>query len=377
MLKLKQQPLFFGFDSETEGVKYAGSKMKLIPHILELASELPGTSVLDAFSGSTRVSQAFAQNGFTVTSNDVSSWSRIFGQCYLQARKSAHYYEELIKHLNNVNPVDGWFTKHYGGDASGSSSIQCDGLKRPWQIHNTKKLDGIRQEIDRLNLDDIDKSVALASLILALDKVDSTLGHFVSYLQEWSPRSYNNLTLRLPRLLFPDTAHTITQGDVFDITETWKGDIAYLDPPYGSNNEKMPPSRVRYASYYHLWTTVILNDEPPLVGKAKRRADVSDMIAGSVFEEFRKDSSGSFIAIRAINDLIRQTQAHWIILSYSSGGRATAEDLHAILNASGSIRKVVEVDYRRNVMAAMKWTDEWLRDTEEPNREFLFLLEKH
>lgn len=350
--------------------------MKLLPHILELAGELDGTTVLDAFSGSTRVAQAFAQNGFTVTANDVSEWSRVFAQCYLQATKKLSHYEELIEHLNSVQPIHGWFSENYGGEVTSASSVQKDGLKRPWQIHNTRKLDGIREEIDRLELDEIDKSVALASLILALDRVDSTLGHFVSYLQEWSPRSYNDLELRMPRLLFSENRHSVTRSDVFKCTSNWSGDIAYLDPPYGSNNEKMPPSRVRYASYYHLWTTVVLNDQPELVGKAMRRADVADAIAGSVFEEFRKDESGSFIAIKAIEKLIKQTQARWIILSYSSGGRATAKDLHEILNASGSIKKVVEVDYRRNVMAAMKWTDEWLRDTDEPNREFLFLVEK-
>jgi hypothetical protein len=31
---------------------------------------------------------------------------------------------------------------------------------------------------------------------------------------------------------------------------------------------------------------------------------------------------------------------------------------------------------RENVMAAMKWTNEWLRDAEQANREFLFLIEK-
>jgi len=58
-------------------------------------------------------------------------------------------------------------------------------VKRPWQKHNTRKLDAIREEIDRLNLDADDKAVALTSLILALDQVDSTLGHFASYLRDW------------------------------------------------------------------------------------------------------------------------------------------------------------------------------------------------
>jgi adenine-specific DNA methylase len=48
-------------------------------------------------------------------------------------------------------------------------------------------------------------------------------------------------------------------------------DLAYFDPPYGSNNEKRPPSRVRYAAYYHLWTSICRFDRPILFGKAQRR----------------------------------------------------------------------------------------------------------
>ena len=97
-------------------------------------------------------------------------------------------------------------------------------------------------------------------------------------------------------------------------------DLTYFDPPYGSNNEKMPPSRVRYASYYHVWTSVICADKPALFGKANRRRDTSDTVAASVFEAFRRNDEGRFIAVEAIENLIAATRARWIILSYSSGG---------------------------------------------------------
>ena len=98
-------------------------------------------------------------------------------------RDSTTHYSELIQHLNNVPPQDGWFTKHYGGIPNGGVSVQHDGLKKPWQVHNTRKLDGIRAEIENLSVSTIERAVALTSLILALDRVDNTLGHFVSYLR--------------------------------------------------------------------------------------------------------------------------------------------------------------------------------------------------
>ncbi len=360
----------------TEGIKYAGSKLKLLPHILDLAKKTRAKTVLDGFAGSTRVSQAFAKTGYRVICNDTAVWSEVFGTCYLLNREPRNRYSELIQHLNDVAPKDGWFTEHYGGNANGGVAVQDDGLKKPWQVHNTRKLDAIWDEIDNLSLPTIEKAVALTSLILALDRVDSTLGHFVSYLKDWSPRSYNELNLKVPRL-FPNTEENeVVQSDVFGVADR-SVDLAYYDPPYGSNNEKMPPSRVRYASYYHLWTTICRNDSPKVFGKALRRRDTSDTIAASVFEEFRRNPiSGRFLAVEAIERLIQSTAARWVILSYSSGGRATADELNNVLSANGKVIEVLEVDYKRNVMADMKWTNDWIRDSESPNREFLFLIDK-
>lgn len=361
----------------TEGIKYAGSKLQLIPHILQLAKRVEAQTILDGFAGTTRVSQAFAKSGYKVFCNDISVWSEVFGQCYLLNQKKPEEYDALIDHLNAVQPIDGWFTEHYGGEANGGNAVQKDGLKKPWQIHNTRKLDGIRQEIENLNLPLVDKAVALTSLILALDQVDSSLGHYVSYLKEWSPRSYKDIVLRVPKVFVNDKQNQVFSCDIFDLLPQVSVDLAYFDPPYGSNNEKMPASRVRYASYYHVWKSICLNDRPETFGKAHRRADTSDKVATSVFEEFRRNDNKRFIALEAIEKLIAEVQAKWIILSYSSGGRATATELNDILQNNGKILDVIEIDYKKNAMAGMKWTNEWLREVDEPNREFLFLIEKN
>ena len=361
----------------TQGIKYAGSKLKLLTYILDLVRQTGAKTVLDGFSGSTRVSQAFAKSGYKVICNDIAVWSEIFARCYLQNQRPESDYAALIRCLNEVSPKDGWFTEHYGGEPNDGNAIQPDGLKKPWQIHNTRKLDGIREEIDRLSLSPTEQAVALTSLILALDRVDNTIGHFVSYLNAWSPRSYNDLVLQVPQVFVAHQKNEVVRGDVFEICSR-DADLAYFDPPYGSNNEKMPPSRVRYAAYYHVWTTVCLNDFPELFGKAKRRIDTSDKVASSVFEEFKRNHlTGRFLAVEALERLIRSTAARWVILSYSSGGRGTAEEINQVLSENGKVVDVIKVDYKRNVMAGMKWTHEWLRETESRNYEFLFLIDKN
>ena len=360
----------------TQGIKYVGSKLKIIPHILRLADNLEIKSVFDAFFGTTRVSQAFAKSNYHVISNDIAVWSEIFATCYLLSSKSSTDYQDLIDHLNNVAPIDGWFTENYGGHPNEGCSVQEDGLKKPWQIHNTRKLDAIRQEIDDLNLNYSDRSVALTSLILALDRVDNTIGHFASYLREWATRSYNPIHLKVPQLFNHHLSHEVYRDDIFEIISDVNTDLTYLDPPYGSNNEKMPASRVRYASYYHIWTTICLFDRPHLFGKAKRRQDSSDVLASSLFEEFRKDSYGRYIAVQAIDRLLNLIQSPWIILSYSSNGRVTADELNDVICSNGKLLKVIEIDYQKNVMSRMVWTKDWTRNVQIPNIEYLFLIEK-
>ncbi|MDO4575052.1 MAG: DNA adenine methylase [Planctomycetia bacterium] len=362
---------------ETQGIKYAGSKRLLLPEILQLVEETGAKTVWDAFSGSTRVSQALAKSGYRVVASDRASWSEVFGICYLKNRREPTAYASLLEHLNGVAPRDGWFTEHYGGEVDDTgNSTGTDGRKKPFQRANTRKLDGIREEIDRLDLSPVERAVALSSLMLALDEVDNTLGHFTSYLRKWAPRSYKPLWLRVPKLFVNTMEHDVFRADVFDLLETVQAEVAYLDPPYGSNNDKMPPSRVRYASYYHFWTTLIQNDRPELFGNVGRRKDSSDLVSASVFEEFRKNDAGKFLAVDAIRRLLAGVKTPWVILSYSSGGRATAEELREAIHENGTLVKIIKKDYRRNVMAEMHWTDAWVHDDEKQHQEFLFLIRK-
>lgn len=385
----------------TEGIKYAGSKLKLIPHILPMVCGLRGVdTVLDGFSGSTRVSQALYQTGrYRVVSNDISAWSEVFARCYLEADRPAAYYEDLIRQLNALPGREGWFTETYGAPDAQLTEAQAlrgkaeDDVKHPFQRKNLLRLDAVREEIAAWRqsgaIDRTTECVLLTSLILALDCVDSTLGHFTSYLRQWSKRSFGDLQLRLPQLCFnPAFPHAeVVRADIFDLLQgglrVGEGEgsvspdrlLAYYDPPYGSNNTKMPPSRVRYASYYHFWTSVVLNDRPAVFGKAARREDSRDAVAASVFEDYHTAPDGHHVAMEAIDRLIAATPARYILLSYSSSGRATRDELLDVLCARGTLRQTLSLDHAHHVMSRMSWTHKWLNADEE-HKEYLFLLEK-
>lgn len=365
------------FFVKTEGVKYAGSKKSLLPVILRLIEPLRVRTIFDGFTGTARVAQACKRAGYTVTANDVAVWSRVFATCYLLNRQPATHYLPMIEHLNSLPGRRGWFSEHYGGEANGGCSIQSDGKKRIWQLHNTMKLDAIRDEIDRIAQDEIEKSVLLTSLMLALDKIDSTLGHQVSYLRQWARRAYAELRLSVPALIVDDQSHRVFQADVFSLLDSVQTDLAYYDPPYGSANERMPPSRVRYSSYYHLWKTVCLNDRPKVCGAANRRADASDRLSASVFEEFRKSTANRYLAVEAVERLLKSTRARYTLLSYSSAARGTYQEILEVIDGLGRQSLVVQLDYRQNVMANMIWTREWAappQTDDHRHQEFFFLI---
>ena len=196
----------------TESIKYIGSKLRLLPYILQMTKCPDIATVLDAFSGSTRVSQALAQCGFNVTANDLSEWSEVLGNCYLMPGKPDAFYQEILDGLNSLPGYDGWFTEHYGGDSPEG--------KMPFKKHNTRKLDAIRDRIDTLEIDFIDKCVLLTSLMRALDEVDNTLGHYVSYLSGWSSRSERPLRLELPSRFSITTDNHVIRGDAFEAIKT-------------------------------------------------------------------------------------------------------------------------------------------------------------
>lgn len=359
---------------KTQGIRYSGSKKEIITSILDITKNLDVENVLDGFAGTTRVAQAFKQSGYNVDCNDLSIYSQVFGNCYLVNNQPESFYKDKIEHLNNLKGVDGWFTQNYGGVVTNNikgNAVQPDGKKRPWQKHNTMRLDAIRDEIDRISDNEVEKSVLLTSLIMAMDKVDNGLGHQVSYLKDWAPRSSNNINLEVPQLIVGDKKYNSLSSDIFSIENEY--DLVYLDPPYGTNNEKTKTTRVRYASYYHLWTTIVRNDKPDLFGASLRREDVSSDTkpgAVSVFE-----STNYNVVKDSIYNLINNLNSRYFLFSYNNKSKVTIPDLIDIFSTDFNLVETRYFKHKENVQKKLTSNKEWMGDTGE-NLEYLFLIEK-
>ena len=72
---------------------------------------------------------------------------------------------------------------------------------RFFQPHNGRRIDAIRDAIERDYRDSWMYPVLLTSLIEAADRVDSTTGVQMAYVKQWATRSHKDLELRMPELL--------------------------------------------------------------------------------------------------------------------------------------------------------------------------------
>ncbi len=99
--------------NNTYGIRFAGSKLQLLPQIKNIIDSTGSKTVLDGFAGTSRVSQYLASD-YTLTCNDISPISKVFGECFLLNKVPQDSYKELVDHLNSSKPIDGWFTEFYG-----------------------------------------------------------------------------------------------------------------------------------------------------------------------------------------------------------------------------------------------------------------------
>ncbi|MFM9997149.1 MAG: DNA adenine methylase [Phycisphaerales bacterium] len=311
-------------------IKYIGSKRTLIPVILDAirAAAPNAATVLDLFSGTSRVGHALKAAGYRVLANDHNAYAATLATCYVQADAEDILpdAERLVREFNALPGSPGYFTETF-----------CV-KSRYIQPKNGERIDAIREAIAAKTLEPELEAVMLTSLMEAADRVDSTTGLQMAYLKDWAPRAFNDLELRVPRVL-PRAAHGKGRAhaiDAFDAATQLDADAAYIDPPYNQHS---------YLGNYHVWESLVRWDKPPVYGVACKRIDVKDR--RSVF-----NSRPMFAD--AMRRLLATVRAPTLIVSFSNEGYLTRDELEAMLGSlwHGTSRvTVIERDYPRYVGA--------------------------
>ena len=293
-------------------IKYLGSKRVLLPWIGETVEKIArNTSVIDLFSGTSRVGHYFKRLGYQVHSNDLNTYAYALAKCYVASDWEDHKdrLPKLLKEMQSVPPSPGYFYQNYCVES------------RFFQPKNGSRIDAMRDWIEEQDINEEERAILLVALMEASDRVDSTCGLQMAYLKKWAQRSFHDLELRMPDLLTCSKAGkgSATNLDALEAAKKLSADIAYLDPPYNQH---------KYLGNYHIWESLIRWDKPDVYGVARKRVDVKERV--SPFNRKKQIQE-------ALKSVIRDLDVNHIVVSFNNEGYITKEEMIEILSIRGNV----------------------------------------
>lgn len=327
------------------GYRYIGSKEKLASLIISYIKQIcpDANSVIDLMAGTGLFSLALRKAGYRVIASDVMTYSlhhlRVlltledspsFDNVKINGRKNKNGYEGVIEFLNNITPKNGFFAREYG---EGGTPKECGHSRLYFSRENARKIDAIRETIMDWNeqgmLSEIEHSLLLHDLIMAVNDVANIAGTYGHYLSHFVARALT--PIKLHPYVFREKGnfkrHKVIQGYAETVSKGMKADVCYIDPPY---------IKRQYAANYHILETIAKEDYP-------------DAIGDSGLRPWRNQYS-NFCSKRLIRDsfaeIFKNLKCEHIFVSYSEDGLLSLDEMKALFEQFGAVT-VKEIEYKR------------------------------
>lgn len=327
-------------------MRFIGNKENLIFFIESVIQEMDvkGRIFFDIFSGTTKVAQHFKKKGYHIISNDNLYFSYILQKTYIENNTTPKFLyltqwlkqkktydnhiteiENVINFLNNVKGIKDYAFENYAPSGKYQRMYFSD--------ENAQKIDGILQTIlwwKQNNLiSEMEETILKTALVEAIPFVSNISGTYGAYLKSWDKRAFKSLTLKVPQFILSTNQHYCFQEDANELIRNIEADILYLDPPYNTR---------QYISNYHILETIAKNDKMELKGKTGLRKD--DYLYKSKFSQRN-------VCVEALEDLILNAKANYILMSYNSEGIIPEAEIERIFRKKGRNYTKFEESYRR------------------------------
>lgn len=303
--------------------RFLGNKYKLLNFIAEIVEEKCGVfnSFCDIFAGTGVVGNMFNQKNIKIISNDILTSNYVALKAFLST--SNIDFNSVEKKIDLLNSLETWDENYF--------SIQFGNTY--FTLENARKIGAIREKIEAIANDDNEKTVLIASLLYAVDKVANTVGHYDAYRKKLD--TTHPLHLSVPNFEPENnTNNEIYKEDANQLIRKISCDVLYLDPPYNSR---------QYSDAYHLLENLTTWEKPPVHGKAKK------MDRSHIKSDYCLQS-----ASKAFADLISNAHSKHILVSYNNTGeskdgrsnaRLSDEYIISALKSRGEV-DIFERDYK-------------------------------
>lgn len=322
-------------------MRFIGCKTLLLENIKQVIDEKApdAKSLCDIFSGTATVARYFKQ-WYKVYSNDLLYFSYVLQMGTIE-NDSVPVFEKLKSELKIDDPIN-YFN---GLEAKDMESLPRE--KRFFQ--NTYAPTGgrmymtdenaLRIDFARNTVEDWKKMGLLtgneyyylvACIVEGIPFVSNISGTYGAFNKTWERRSYKKYELFRLDVLTNGKENRCFNGDGVEVIKKLSGDILYVDPPYNGR---------QYLPNYHVLETAAKYDFPEVRGLTAQRP----------YENAKSDFCLKTKVVDAFDALIKNAQFKHIILSYSTDGLMTIEDIENVMKKYGKPEtfKIYWIPYRR------------------------------
>ncbi len=307
--------------------RYMGSKHAILPFLYKTLSELDFTTVLDACSGSSSVSYLLKTMGKSVTSNDALRFCFHTAQACV-ANSSEHLTEDEVEALLLPQPLsEDFITRTFGNlYFTDAENLLLDNL-----VANIQQMPSMNK-----------RSLAFAAIVRAcLRRRPRGIFTYTGLRYDDGRRDlkisleqhFRDAVTIFNEAVFDNGQQNIAYNtDLFLLPHNIHYDLVYIDPPYVS-----PHSDNDYSRRYHF-----------VEGLTRYWQDV-EILENTKTKKFRRLTSlfdTKKTIYEAFHKLFTQFQNSIIVVSYSSNGIPTKEELFAMLLHYKRNVTVYECDHR-------------------------------
>lgn len=312
-------------------MRYIGSKVNLLKEIDALLSKhVTGKeqSFVDLFAGTNIVGQYF-KDRYQVISNDLLEFSYAIAKGTIELNVAPDFIN--LQKIGIHDPfqfLQSYNLKDYEGDFA-TFNYSPAGLegRMYFTIENAKRIDFARNTIDKWFQDGLISEgefyYLLDSILQAIPFVSNTTGVYAAYLKHWDKRAFKPLELIPSEIIDNGSNNKAYRKDAVQLVKELEGDILYIDTPYNSR---------QYSTNYHVLETIARNDNPNIHGVTGQRDE----------DDARSDFAMKREAKKAMTDLVSDLKFSHVIVSYSTDGIISFEDILNILKEA-AINNEVEV----------------------------------
>jgi len=319
----KQNSLFKNYFNLSNR-RYIGNKQKLLNWIFEnIEKECKNIEIFsDIFAGTGVVSLEAIKRYKKIIINDfLYSNNIIYKAFFYQEEFDIDKLQKLVEYFNKLNPKnleDNYFSNYYGDKYFSYDSAKIIGF--------------VRDYIEKIELNQKEYAILIASLIYSIDKIANTVGHYDAYFKK--TKIEDKFFMKLIQPIKTTKKIEIYKNDANFLAKEIKTDIVYIDPPYNSR---------QYSRFYHLLENLVKWDKPKLYGVALKPepeniSDYCKVSAKNKLDELVSDIDTKYIALSYNNTYKSKSK--------SSQNKISLDEIKEILNKKGST-KIYKIDYQQ------------------------------